>query len=308
MKPPTPPAHNISLRTTRMLMRVFSLENDQSQRQHNGQTHPQLGSVPGKCGCVCTVCSAPSGARNVQGQQKGQWTGECCPGWHLPQLLKLLPESFLWFNQCHSKWLSSMLPSLTCRSSHTAVFVTEIARSRGWEGGQHTHTSDTFSVSYSPLQLLPIAAGAHSPPSHTPSVSFFPAFSSCPTAASGKSQPLSGETAAGENWSLSSITGAASRAGSLPILALLWLLYCSCTDNRQTSCILPTKPGSVWVFSQASEMINSYIHRDTDSTGRWSKSQISGQAVSKRDVKQEFVNAPRQRRELQLWSGAVKKG
>lgn len=102
---------------------------------------------------------------------------------------------------------------------------------------------------YSPLQLPPIAASAHSPLSHTPSVSFFPVFSSCPTAASGKSQPLSGETAAGENWSLSSIIGAASRAGSLPILALLWLLYCSCTDNRQTSCILPTKPGSVWVFS-----------------------------------------------------------
>lgn len=150
MKPPTPPAHNISLRTTRMLMRVFSLENDQSQRQHNGQTHPQLGSMPGKCGCICTVCSAPSGARNVQGQRKGQWTGECCPGWHPPQLQKLLPESCLWFNQCHGERLSPMLPSLTCRSSHTAVLVTEIARSRGWEGGGHTHTSDTFSVSLWP--------------------------------------------------------------------------------------------------------------------------------------------------------------
>lgn len=131
---------------------------------------------------------------------------------------------------------------------------------------------------YSPFQLSIISAGAHVPSSHIPSVSFFPASSSRPTAAGGKSQPLSGETAAAENWSLSSIIGVASRAGSLPILALLWLLDCSFTHvaNRQTSCIPPTKPGSVWVFSQASEMINSYTHRGTDSTGRWSKSQISG--------------------------------
>ena len=57
------------------------------------------------------------------------------------------------------------------------------------------------------------------------------------------------------------------------------LLICS----QKTSSLLPTreraavtKPGSIWVFPQASETVNSFLHRDTDSTGRWSNSQISG--------------------------------
>lgn len=70
-------------------------------------------------------------------------------------------------------------------------------------------------------------------------VSSFPASSVCPTAASGKSQPLSGATAAGGNWSLSSITGAAFRAGSLPMLSLLWLLYCAFIAKRPAASCPP---------------------------------------------------------------------
>lgn len=89
------PFHSPSMQhlteNTRMLMRVFSLEKDKTQRQHNGETHLQWGSTPGKCGCVCTVCSppecsAPSGAGNVQGQQNADGKGECCSGGHPLQL------------------------------------------------------------------------------------------------------------------------------------------------------------------------------------------------------------------------------
>lgn len=244
-------------------MRVFSLENDKSQRQHNGQTYPQLGSMPGKCGCICTACSPPEGSAGAsRGSKNASGKGERCPDGHPPQLQELFPESCLWFNQCHSKWLSPVPPSFTCKipisflpSQQVQPHWTPLCLSQGLQGaedgeeGGHTHTSGTFSVS---LLALPVASSWCWWPPHTPphpSVSLFPAFSSCPTAAGGKSQPLSGETAAGENWSLSSITGITPKAGSLPILAWLCLLYCSCTAHRQTSCVLPTKPGSVWVFS-----------------------------------------------------------
>lgn len=85
-------------------------------------------------------------------------------------------------------------------------------------------------------------------------VSSFPASSVCPTAASGKSQPLSGATAAGGNWSLSSITGAAFRAGSLPMLSLLWLLYCAFIAKRPAaSC--PPKRG----LQSQSQALSGYI-------------------------------------------------
>lgn len=83
---------------------------------------------------------------------------------------------------------------------------------------------------YSHFQLLLVAP---------PLVSSLPASSGCPSAASGKSQPLSRAT--GGNWSLSSITGAASREGFLPILASLWLLYCSFTAKRPVASCPPAR-------------------------------------------------------------------
>lgn len=136
------------------------------------------------------VQEASRGSKNASGK------GECCPGGHPLQLQQLLPESCLWFNQCHSKQLSPVLPSLTCKTlisfllasrfSHTIVFVTEIARSRGWGGRwAHSYLWYAFCLLISLFQLPPVGAGGHPPPSHIPqcpSSQLFPAVPLLPVA------------------------------------------------------------------------------------------------------------------------------
>lgn len=184
------------------------------------------------------------------------------------------------FIQCHNKRLSLILPFLKCKSTlvsssgHSALCAREAARSRGM--GKEVSALISQICLLSPYGHFQCCCCPPSP------VSSFPDSSSCPAAASGKSQPLSGETAAGKNECLSSIAGADSRAGSLPILALLWLLYCSFTAKSPVASCPVTRglqsqsQALVWVFPQASEIFNSFLHRGTDSAGRWSNSQISG--------------------------------
>lgn len=120
------------------------------------------------------------------------------------------------FIQCHNKLFSLILPFLKYKSlmsflpshqlpSRTAVCARKAARTRGTGRKVGTLIPQIGLLSpYGYFQLLLV--------SPTPASSF-PAPSICPVAASGKSQPLSGEPAGGRNWSLSSIRGAASRAG-----------------------------------------------------------------------------------------------
>lgn len=226
---------------TRLLMRVFSLANGKSQSQHHRQTHPLLRSTPAESESVHSVLTSQAlssqQCSQVQGQQKCRQKGEYCPGCRaVTSATASVPRiDAFWFNQCHSKWLSLMLTwnaglwcpsSLASTSSHSYLCHRDCKRQRDEEEGGHIHPSLRYATCLliaisSCFQLLLVA------------VSFFPTSSGCPALASSKSQPLSGETAAGGNWFLSSITtGAASRAGFLPILALLWLLYCSCTARR----------------------------------------------------------------------------
>lgn len=116
-----------------------------------------------------------------RGSKNASRKGECCPGGHPPQLQELFPGSCLWFNECHSKWLSPVLPPLTCKTPISFLPSQQVQphwtllclsqRLQGAEDGEeggYTHTSGTFSVS---LYALPVASSwCWWPPSspHTP--------------------------------------------------------------------------------------------------------------------------------------------
>lgn len=176
----------------------------------------------------------------------------------------------------------------------------------GEEGGHALIPQISFLSPYSHFQLLLVAPSP---------VSSFLASSSCPAAASGKSQPLSGETVAGGNCSPSSITGFASRAGSLPILALLWLLCCSFTVKRPVASCPPARE----LQSQSRALSGYSLRLQKLLIIFFTGAQIQLEdGVSHRFVVKtasaregrceiEVTNTLRQRRELQLRGSSVKK-